>query len=134
MAELQSAYRKVVKLWHPDINHSPEAPLKMQLINEAYSILSSQLQRARYDVGLQIEEEERRQAGYSKSDWTNVRQNYNSTFKPPVRCGDIRANGYYRMGHFYAQDIEAWEDIIANGRTMVTSYDFPNKKVITQWI
>ena len=39
--EIRSAYRKLSKQWHPDLNHSPEAKDKFAEINEAYEVLSN---------------------------------------------------------------------------------------------
>lgn len=47
--ELKSAYRKMAKQYHPDINKTPEAAEKFKDINEAYSVLSDKTKRANYD-------------------------------------------------------------------------------------
>lgn len=47
--ELKSAYKKMAKKWHPDVNKSPEATEKFKEVNEAYSILSDANKRAQYD-------------------------------------------------------------------------------------
>jgi molecular chaperone DnaJ len=35
-AQLKAAWRKLVAVWHPDRNDSPDAPVRMQRINKAY--------------------------------------------------------------------------------------------------
>jgi molecular chaperone DnaJ len=47
--ELKSAYKKMAKKWHPDINKAPEATEKFKEVNEAYSVLSDANKRAQYD-------------------------------------------------------------------------------------
>jgi len=47
--ELKSAYRKLAKQYHPDINKSPDAEVKFKEINEAYDVLSDKTKRANYD-------------------------------------------------------------------------------------
>ncbi len=47
--EIKSAYRKLAKQWHPDINKSPEAPAKFEEIQEAYDVLKDKDKRAKYD-------------------------------------------------------------------------------------
>ncbi len=47
--EIKSAYRKLAKQYHPDLNHSPDAADKFKEITEAYEILSDPQKRAQYD-------------------------------------------------------------------------------------
>ncbi len=48
-AEIKSAYRKLAKKYHPDVNKTPEASNKFKDINEAFEVLSDKEKRARYD-------------------------------------------------------------------------------------
>lgn len=49
-SEIKAAYRKLVKKFHPDLHpNNPEATAKMQLINEAYLILSDTEARQLYN-------------------------------------------------------------------------------------
>jgi len=49
-AELKSAYRKLSKKYHPDVNPgSLDAEAKMREVNEAYGVLSEPEKRAEYD-------------------------------------------------------------------------------------
>jgi hypothetical protein len=50
-SEIKSAYRKLAKKWHPDINSDVNSTLKLQEINDAYGILGSVERRALYDAG-----------------------------------------------------------------------------------
>lgn len=47
--EIKSAYRKMAKQYHPDINKSPDAPEKFKEITEAYEVLSDAQKKAQYD-------------------------------------------------------------------------------------
>ncbi|MBQ4255551.1 MAG: molecular chaperone DnaJ [Bacilli bacterium] len=47
--EIKSAYRKLAKQYHPDVNKSADAPKKFEEITEAYEILSDDSKRAQYD-------------------------------------------------------------------------------------
>ena len=47
--EIKKAFKREALKWHPDRNNSPDATVKMQLINEAYLILKDDEARARYD-------------------------------------------------------------------------------------
>ncbi|MEU1271713.1 J domain-containing protein [Streptomyces sp. NPDC005799] len=47
--EIQRAFRKLARRYHPDVNKDPEAEERFKEINEAFSVLSDPDQRARYD-------------------------------------------------------------------------------------
>ncbi len=48
-AEIKSAYRKLARKYHPDINKTKEAESKFKDINEAYEVLGDKEKRSRYD-------------------------------------------------------------------------------------
>ncbi|MCX5320098.1 J domain-containing protein [Streptomyces sp. NPDC055059] len=47
--EIQRAYHKLARKYHPDINKDPAAEERFKEINEAFSVLSDPDQRTRYD-------------------------------------------------------------------------------------
>ena len=47
--EIKSAFRKLAKKYHPDINHDADAPEKFKEAEEAYSVLSDENKRRQYD-------------------------------------------------------------------------------------
>lgn len=48
-AEIKSAYRKLARKFHPDVNKTKEAEQKFKDLNEAYEVLSDKTKRSRYD-------------------------------------------------------------------------------------
>lgn len=48
-AEIKSAYRKLARKYHPDVNKTKEAEAKFKEINEAYEVLGDKDKRKRYD-------------------------------------------------------------------------------------
>lgn len=48
-SEIKSAYRKLARKYHPDVNKTPEAEAKFKDINEAYEVLGDSAKRQRYD-------------------------------------------------------------------------------------
>ncbi len=47
--DIRRAYRRLAMQWHPDRNKSPDASRMMQVINEAYEVLSDAERRVEYD-------------------------------------------------------------------------------------
>ncbi len=48
--EIQHAYRKLARKYHPDVNNEPESEKKFVKINEAYGILKDSEKRKKYDA------------------------------------------------------------------------------------
>ena len=48
-ANIQKAYRKLAREFHPDVNKSSEAEARFKAINEAYEVLKDSDKRAKYD-------------------------------------------------------------------------------------
>ena len=48
-SDIKSAYFKLAKKYHPDVNKAPEAATKFKEINEAYSCLGDEQKRKNYD-------------------------------------------------------------------------------------
>lgn len=48
-SEIKSAYRKLARKYHPDVNKTAEAEAKFKDINEAYEVLGDNEKRQRYD-------------------------------------------------------------------------------------
>ncbi len=52
--EIKSAYRRLAKQYHPDVNPSAEASARMAEVNDAYSILNDPVKKAAYDAGIEL--------------------------------------------------------------------------------
>lgn len=50
--EVRRAYRRLARMWHPDVNPSPSAPARFKAICEAYAVLSDIKRKATYDANL----------------------------------------------------------------------------------
>lgn len=48
--EIQKAYRKLARKYHPDLNKDPKAEAKFKEVGEAYEVLSDDKKRKRYDA------------------------------------------------------------------------------------
>jgi curved DNA-binding protein CbpA len=49
--QIQQAYRRLAKQYHPDLHRSAQTTGHMQRINQAWAILSNPARRARHDAG-----------------------------------------------------------------------------------
>jgi molecular chaperone DnaJ len=60
--EIKSAYRRLARQYHPDVNKDPKATERFKLVNEAYEVLSDPKKRTKYDqLGSDWERIEREQ-------------------------------------------------------------------------
>lgn len=48
-SDINKAYRRLAKKYHPDLNHEPGAEEKYKEVNEAYEVLHDKQKRAQYD-------------------------------------------------------------------------------------
>lgn len=55
-AQIKTAYRTLVKEWHPDVCRKPEAETRFKEIQAAYSVLSDRSLRRKYDITLKAKE------------------------------------------------------------------------------
>jgi hypothetical protein len=112
--EVKSAYRRMVRQWHPDVCKEPNAHEQFIAIQHAYDILSKS--RERYDAGLALE------ASLHNAP-KKIDYNALNGYRAPLRCGLIMCEGIEQMGVFNVQKIFAWQDITdAHGRVLVVSW------------
>src|SRR3569833_2098073 len=70
--EIRSAYRRLARIYHPDLNHDPMAPTYMRRINEAYQVLSNPSKRAAYDAGYVSASNGAQTVWYTRQDWVTA--------------------------------------------------------------
>jgi molecular chaperone DnaJ len=87
--EIKSAYRRLARQSHPDINKDPKATDRFKLINEAYEVLSDSKKRSKYD-----------QLG---SDWERVEreQEFARQYQSQARQGAGEAAGFGDFSDFF---------------------------------
>jgi DnaJ-class molecular chaperone len=73
--EIKSAYRRLARQYHPDVNKDPKATDRFKQINEAYEVVSDPKKRSKYD-----------QMG---SDWERIEreQEYARQYQSPAGAG-----------------------------------------------
>ncbi len=114
--DIKSAWRRMAKRYHPDINKDDDAAQMMQRINEAYEVLNNPMKRKKYDAGLVL--------AASLKDTPHTRRSaFDHIWRAPERCGFIMATGMNQLGRFVVETIHQWEPIKDNyGRELVTSW------------
>lgn len=97
-AEIKSAYRKLARKYHPDVNKTKEAESKFKDINEAYEVLGDKAKRQRYDsLG---------------SNWQG-----GQSYTPPPGFENFNfggGNGGYQSYTFNGQDMGAFSDFFSS--------------------
>ena len=97
-AEIKSAYRKLARKYHPDVNKTKEAEAKFKDINEAYEVLGDKQKRQRYDsLG---------------SNWQG-----GAEYTPPPgfeQFGFGGGQGSYRTFNFGGQDLGGFSDFFSS--------------------
>lgn len=124
--EIKSAWRKLARRWHPDMNDDPDALVQIQRANEAYGILGDLGQRARYDAGLKL------QAAAGRSAPSTLKAN---AWRPPYRCGMVLVTGIEEIGRLNVKRILQWTDIVDTaGRILVTYWRFGDDRFSERWV
>lgn len=122
--ELKSAWKRLIRTWHPDVSREPGTAEQFRAIQEAYEILSDQVKRGKYDAGLQFEAMSK---AHSPHQFKRTIE-----YRAPLRCGLILVEGQARLGRFVVSSIKQWADIVnSRGETLVTSWE-PGKDTFTE--
>lgn len=125
---IKVAYRRMAKVWHPDVNHEDGATERFQKINHAYEVLKDNRQRRKYDVGLTLEMRATKKVEPMARYTTDG-------YRAPLCCGLLLVEGIERLGVLTVSNILKWDDIIdAQGRTMVSSWPVGAETFETRWI
>ncbi|WP_457425521.1 DnaJ C-terminal domain-containing protein [Roseateles sp. P5_E7] len=97
-AAIKQAYRRLVRLHHPDLNAAPEAHAAMTQVNEAYEVLSDPKRRAAYD-NVRRRELERRAASQASADLaSDWKQGFDFDGEPtPGRTGEAFSDFFTHM-------------------------------------
>ena len=134
--ELRSAYRRLARQWHPDVNRDPDAGEQFKAILHAYEILSDPLTRKKYDAGLTLEGslKDRRLSMHDRVDMYRAVQGVDG-YRAPLKCGYVLAEGQSTIKGFAVSKILQWEDIVrADGKVLSTSWPAGADKFEVQWV
>lgn len=81
-SRIRQAYRNKAKLFHPDINKSPDAKTLFQLINEAYHVLADPEKKRWYDFKLKYPST----TGVNAQRGRKRSSNHESRYRTSTRC------------------------------------------------
>ena len=128
-ANIKSAYRRMVKQWHPDHCRESNASEMFQRVQAAYEVLNDPIKRQRYNAGLVLE------ASLSKEHKPHQTRMWQNEYRAPLRCGMVTAFGEQRLNRFIIEKIECWDDITnVLGQTLVTSWKMGDDKFTEAWV
>lgn len=128
--EIKRAFKRLARIWHPDVNHEEDAQERFIALKRAYNVLGDPQSRRRYDAGLQLE------ASLSKPvirerEW-EAREVF---YRAPLTCGKVEVKGQTRLGRIHVEAIEAWFDVVnLAGKTMVSSWNRDAKEFQVEWV
>ena len=135
-ADLKKAYRRLAKVWHPDVSKEADATEQFQRIQEAYAVLKEAPTRAKYDAGLALEalwesqdiQQDRRQQ--------KLDQLHRNGYQPPLRCGMVMVKGQARpSGKIVVSEILHWGDITNDRGEILASTWEPGSDSFTEvWV
>ena len=125
--EIKTAYRRLVRQWHPDVCKEPDAAEVFMKIQRAFEILSNPKMRGRYDAGLKLEAVTGTKKPEKKTDF--------SSYRAPLRCGILLCDCMELGGRYTVQKIKGWEDIVNPvGKTLSTSWQMGANEPTMMWL
>ena len=128
--EIKSGYRRMVKQWHPDVCHDPDATEVFRAVQHAFEILSNPRSKARYDVGLKLSATTVQKP--KKLPWEEREEQM--SYRAPLKCGNLLCE-YTTFGvKKIISKILQWEDIYNDqGQTLVSSWVMGDDAPTLEW-
>lgn len=125
--EVTRGYRRMAKLWHPDVCKEEAATDVFIRIKSAYDILKDPDRRARYEAGLAFE------ALVNTPEPSVLQRPYG--YRAPLRSGMILVEGYQKFSMIEVEKILSWEDIVdGQGRVLIVSWPAGAKEPVEEWL
>lgn len=126
--EVATGFRRMAKLWHPDVCKEANAAEVFMRIKGAYDVLMDADSRARYEAGLALE------ALVGQTSLPPSVNDINWGYRSPLRSGLILIEGVRKLKMIEVSKILEWEDIVVNGKTLVVSWPQGAKEPVEEWI
>lgn len=126
-ATLKAAYRRMARQTHPDINKEPDATAQFQAIQHAYSILSDEKQRRKYDAGLIL-------AARANTEIATRSVYAYADYRSALRCGLLLVTGQRSLGRLTLQTIHSWQDLQQGNQILVSSWPQGAEHWREEWV
>lgn len=142
-AEIKTAYRKLARKYHPDINKSPEAIERFKEITTAYETLSNPIEREKYNIlkGIFEPAKTKTSSEQAQAEYQNATKNSNTTHpqdkqenkkqKPKKRGFDLIKFFKYLNAKFKKQKREKENKKPQKGQNITTDVTISPEEVIT---
>ena len=123
--DIKSAYRRLSRQWHPDVNNDADAQTQFVRIKKAYDILSNPLLRKRYDAGLAFQ---------AATPAQTMQIGVFTGYRTPFKCGMLTVLGTQQRNKFRVNRILIWDDIVDQGRVMTSNWPRGAQNFEISWI
>lgn len=121
---IKSAYKRLARQYHPDLNREPDAAERFRELKAAYDVLGDERARTAYNVGLEFEQALPR----------GSRPAPVALYRAPLRCGYVLAEVEKGFKKSVVKSIMGWEDITdAAGRVLVSSWPAGSEYPVLNW-
>lgn len=130
--EIKTAWKRLIRQWHPDRCAEPDAAAQFHAIQSAYETLEDPARRARYDAGLALERSLRSSGSdvYLRGGGAVLKE-----YSAPLRCGYVMVDGKEQLGRFVVSKILEWQDITRDdGAILVTSWPEGADQFQERWV
>lgn len=115
--EIKTAYRQIIKLYHPDVNKSEEAESKFELYTEAYQKIKTEQLRKGYNRRLQLA------SRFAQNDDVD---GWSDGYRSPKTCGIVTFAGKLQYEYITIEHIFSWDDIVDGNKVLRTYYNNGN--------
>lgn len=123
--EIKFAHRQLIKKFHPDLTKQPHNLTMINLVNEAYQILSNQESRSLYDQKYFFTPNQRELSSVFNEDWVNFQTGKNDRNLNPeqyhpeeeISSDHQQTKGLNKENQSIYQDDNLKENILSSQKT-----------------
>lgn len=107
--EIRQAYRRLSKQYHPDLNQNPDAHRIMQLINQAYEILSNPKTRIQHDQWIAIQNAKKQHLNTNQIIIPHTQQPQTTTQRPNPKKNSFKISLAISIATLFASCLLGWQ-------------------------